>query len=218
MTDPLFQQDAYLRTAAGQVISHTEEGGLVLNQSVFYPTGGGQPGDTGALSWDGGHLSIINTVKGEAGAIVLIPEPDAALPPVGADVSQSLDWDRRMGHMRIHTALHLLSVVLPLPVSGGAIGAEKGRLDFNMPEAPEDKQALEDALNALIARDLEVTERWITDAELDAYWIFTEEPFEFENPEEGTIMTGEGMEFSRDFSSLQAMKTRGILQISESEN
>jgi misacylated tRNA(Ala) deacylase len=168
MTDPLFQQDAYLRTAAGQVISHTEEGGLVLNQSVFYPTGGGQPGDTGALSWDGGHLSIINTVKGEAGAIVLIPEPDAALPPVGTDVSQSLDWDRRMGHMRIHTALHLLSVVLPLPVSGGAIGAEKGRLDFNMPEAPEDKQALEDALNALIARDLEVTERWITDAELDA--------------------------------------------------
>ncbi len=79
-----------------------------------------------------------------------------------------LDWDRRLQHMRVHTALHLLSVVIPLPVSGGAIGAGKGRLDFDMPEAPADKQAIEDALNELIARDLAVTESWITDGELDA--------------------------------------------------
>ncbi|MFV1531352.1 MULTISPECIES: alanyl-tRNA editing protein [unclassified Phaeobacter] len=172
MTDQLFLTDAYAQQAPAQIIDHTNEGGLVLNQSVFYATGGGQPGDTGHLSWSDGagahRLTITNTVKGEAGAIVLLPEPDQPLPSVGQEVTQTLDWDRRLGHMRIHTALHLLSVVIPLPVSGGSIGADKGRLDFNMPEAPEDKQALEDALNALISRDLEVSERWITEEELDA--------------------------------------------------
>lgn len=87
---------------------------------------------------------------------------------MGTTVTQTLDWNRRYGHMRVHTALHLLSVVIPLEVTGGSIGAEKGRLDFNMPEAPEDKQALQDQLQALIDRDLAVTEDWITDAELDA--------------------------------------------------
>ena len=90
------------------------------------------------------------------------------MPPVGATVLQSLDWQRRYAHMRVHTALHLLSVVIPLPVSGGSIGTEKGRLDFDMPDAPEDKQALQDSLNALIAADHEVTEDWISEAELDA--------------------------------------------------
>ncbi|WP_293576707.1 alanyl-tRNA editing protein [Phaeobacter sp.] len=169
MTEQLFLQDAYLSEATATVIAHTQEGGVVLDRSIFYATGGGQPGDTGQLTAEGQPpLTIINTVKGEAGAIVLLAEPDQPLPPVGTEVVQTLDWDRRFGHMRIHTALHLLSVVLPLPVSGGAIGAEKGRLDFNMPEAPEDKAALEQALNDLIAQDLEVTDRWITDAELDA--------------------------------------------------
>ena len=70
--------------------------------------------------------------------------------------------------MRVHTALHLLSVAIPLPVTGGQIGAEKGRLDFDMPEAPEDREALEARLNALVAADHPVTEEWITDAELAA--------------------------------------------------
>jgi misacylated tRNA(Ala) deacylase len=83
-------------------------------------------------------------------------------------VGQRLDWDRRYGHMRIHTALHLLSVVIPLPVTGGAVGADKGRLDFDMPDAPEDKALLEGRLNALVSRDLPVSEDWITEAELDA--------------------------------------------------
>lgn len=99
---------------------------------------------------------------------MLVPQEGAALPPPGATVTQALDWERRYGHMRVHTALHLLSVVIPLAVSGGAITAAKGRLDFNMPEAPADKQALQDRLQALIDRDLEVSEDWITDAELDA--------------------------------------------------
>ena len=97
-----------------------------------------------------------------------MPAEPAPLPPVGAEVTQVLDFDRRYRHMRVHTALHLLSVVIPLPVTGGQIGTEKGRLDFMMPEAPADKDALEAALNALIERDLAVTTDWITDDELAA--------------------------------------------------
>ena len=168
MTHPLFRDDAYLREAEAKVVALTPEGGIVLDQSVFYPTGGGQPGDSGQLSWEGSEMVIATTVKGEDGAIVLVPAEPGALPTVGTAVRQSLDWNRRHRHMRVHTALHLLSVVIPLPVSGGSIGADKGRLDFDMPEAPEDKAALAEALNALIDRDLEVSEDWISDEELQA--------------------------------------------------
>ena len=168
MTELLFRDDAYLRSAPATVVAVTEDGGVVLDKTVFYPTGGGQPGDAGTLRWSGGEATIATAIKGDDGAVVLVPAEASALPSVGDAVEQELDWDIRYRHMRIHTALHLLSVVIPLPVSGGAITAQKGRLDFDMPEAPEDKQALEDALNALIARDLPVTEDWITDAELEA--------------------------------------------------
>lgn len=168
MTEALFREDAYLKEATAHVVALTEQGGVVLDRTVFYPTGGGQPGDSGVLRWDGTEVMIATTVKGEGGQIVLVPVEGADLPEIGAEVVQVLDWDKRHRHMRVHTALHLLSVVIPLPVSGGAIGAEKGRLDFDMPEAPEDKQALEDALNDLIARDLPVTDDWITDEELQA--------------------------------------------------
>lgn len=167
MSTPLYLNDAYMQEAQGKVTAHTE-GGVILDQSLFYATGGGQPGDTGLLRWEGGDMPVTETVKGDAGTIVLRAPSESALPPVGVSVTQAIDFDRRFGHMRIHTALHLLSVVIPLPVSGGAISMEKGRLDFNMPEAPQDKAALEDALNALIERDLPVGESWITDAELEA--------------------------------------------------
>ncbi|MBK1634436.1 alanyl-tRNA editing protein [Rhodovulum adriaticum] len=168
MTTPLFRADAYLRAAPARVTGHTDQGGVVLDASIFYPTGGGQPGDCGLLEWNGGEMEVTTTVKGEGDEIVLVPPAGAPLPPVGCEVMQHLDWDRRHAHMRMHTALHLLSVVLPLPVTGGSIGADKGRLDFDMPEAPADKAGLEDALNALIARDLPVTDDWITDAALAA--------------------------------------------------
>ena len=167
MTEPLFRADAYLREAEGRVVSASDDG-IVLDRSIFYPTGGGQPGDGGVLEWDGGSTPITTASKGEGDVILLIPDAGATIPPVGATVLQSLDWQRRYAHMRVHTALHLLSVVIPLPVSGGSIGTEKGRLDFDMPDAPEDKQALQDSLNALIAADHEVTEDWISEAELDA--------------------------------------------------
>lgn len=168
MTDPLFLQDAYRRTAPGRVTAITDRGGIVLDRSLFYATGGGQPGDGGRLVWDGAETAIATTVKGEDGAIVLVPAEGAALPATGADVTQEIDWDRRLGHMRVHTALHLLSVVIPLPVTGGSISEAKGRLDFDMETPPEDRDALSDALNALVAEDLEVTESWITEEALDA--------------------------------------------------
>jgi len=167
MTQPIFRDDAYIRTLETTVTRLTETGGIVVAASVFYPTGGGQPGDSGTLTWNGGRLAVPDTRK-DGDDIALIPAEGSPLPPIGATVTMALDWPQRLRHMRIHTALHLLSVVVPLPVTGGAISASKGRLDFDMPEALADKQAVEDALNALIARDLAVTDDWITDAELDA--------------------------------------------------
>ena len=168
MTEPLFRDDAYAREAPGRVVAHGDRGGVVLAASLFYPTGGGQPGDSGRLIWPGGEMAVATTVKGAGDEIVLVPAEGAPLPPVGADVTQALDWDRRHRLMRMHTALHLLSVVLPFPVTGGSVGPDKGRLDFAMEEPPEDRDGLEAALNALIARDLAVTADWITDAELEA--------------------------------------------------
>ena len=168
MTVPLFRSDAYQKHGQAEVVAITEEGGIVLDRSIFYPTGGGQPGDAGRLSWNGGSIAIATTAKGENDTIVLIPGEAEALPAVGDSVAQYLDWERRYRFMRVHTMLHLLSVVIPLPVTGGSISAEKGRLDFDMPESPAAKDPLEDALNALIHLNLPIEETWISDAELAA--------------------------------------------------
>ena len=169
MTEALFREDAYLRTCPARVVAVNDRGGVVLDRTVFYPTGGGQPGDSGRLVWEGGSAEIATAVKGDTpDEVVHVPAEGAALPAVGEEVTAELDWDRRYRHMRVHTGLHLLSVVIPLPVTGGSISAEKGRLDFDMPEAPQDKDALEEALNTLISADHAVTDEWITDAELAA--------------------------------------------------
>ncbi|NBT53085.1 MAG: alanyl-tRNA editing protein, partial [Marivivens sp.] len=122
MTQPLFRDDAYCRSASGTVTALTEEGGIVLDATIFYPTAGGQPGDSGQLTWDGGQMKIATTIKGEGDDIVLVPAEPAPLPAVGTVVTQEIQWDRRYRLMRVHTALHLLSVVIPLPVTGGSIG------------------------------------------------------------------------------------------------
>ncbi len=167
MTEALYGGDAYLREADARVTAINDLGGIVLDRSIFYPTGGGQPGDSGRLVAEGVDVGIATTVKGDGDDIVLVPVEPVSLAP-GTSVQQKLDWNRRYRHMRIHTALHLLSVVIPLPVTGGQISAEKGRLDFDMPTAPEDKQAIEDALNSLVEQDLDISEVWITDAEMAA--------------------------------------------------
>jgi misacylated tRNA(Ala) deacylase len=168
MTEPLYRTEPYVKEAEATVAAVTPEGGLVLDRSIFYPTGGGQPGDAGVLRWSGGEIAIATTVKGVGADIVLIPGEAAAMPAPGDAVVQALDWGRRHRHMRVHTALHLLSVVIPLPVTGGAIAADKGRLDFDMPESPHAKEALEAALNDLVEADLPVVEDWITDEALRA--------------------------------------------------
>jgi len=168
MTEKLFLTDAYAREVTADVVAHTAEGGIVLDRSVFYPTGGGQPGDSGSVAWAGGALTIATTIKGEGDQIVLVPAEPCALPPVGTAVDVSLDWDRRYAHMRMHTALHLLSVVIPFGVTGGSIGATRSRLDFDMEHAPDDREVIENTLNAHISADMRVSEEWITDADLDA--------------------------------------------------
>jgi misacylated tRNA(Ala) deacylase len=168
MTKLLFRADSYLTEAEAEVVAHTPEGGIVVSASVFYPTGGGQPGDSGVIEWDGHRLPIATAVKVEAGGVALVPGEPQVLPPVGTRILQRIDWDRRYRHMRVHTGLHLLSVVIPLPVTGGQIGTERGRLDFDMPDAPGDLLQLEANLNRLINRDLAVSESWITEAELEA--------------------------------------------------
>ncbi len=165
-TTLLFRDDPYLREAQAVVLGHTPEGGIVVDASIFYATGGGQPGDNGVIAWDGGKIGIATAVKVEGGLIALVPAEPLALPSVGTVILQRLDWARRHRLMRMHTALHLLSVVIPLPVTGGQIGVDKGRLDFDMPDPPNDIAALTHALNLMIERDLPVTDIWITDAEL----------------------------------------------------
>lgn len=168
MTEPLYRSDPYCRETVGTVSAITDEGGIVLDRSIFYPQGGGQPGDSGILRWDGHEIEIATAIKGPDDSVILLPAEPVSLPSIGTEVTQILNWERRHRHMRVHTALHLLSVVIPLPVTGGSIGADKGRLDFDMPEAPDNKAELEDTLNRLIACDFRVTEEWISEGELDA--------------------------------------------------
>ena len=168
MTEALFREDPYAKDCTARVTQITPEGGVVTDRTVFYPTGGGQPGDAGRLYGPDGVQEIATAVWTGNGGIAHVPAEPEGMPRVGQEVRLTLDWTRRHRHMRVHTALHLLSVVVPLPVTGGAISALKGRLDFDMPDAPEDRDALEAQLIALIEEDLEVTEEWITDAELIA--------------------------------------------------
>lgn len=168
MSEMLFRRDSYQREAQAKVIAHTMEGGVVLDGSIFYPKGGGQPGDSGHLRWDTQTMSIATAIKGDGDQIVLIPAEPQALPPVGAILVQELDWERRHKHMRVHTALHLLSVAVPFGVTGGSIGAGQGRLDFDMPEVPENREIIEQALQAFVEMDVVVAEEWIDQATLDA--------------------------------------------------
>lgn len=168
MTRLLFREDAYLRSAKATVAGHTEEGGVLVDASVFYPTSGDQPGDSGVIAWEDGELEIATAIKGPGETVILVPAEPLGLPPVGAEITQEIHWDRRHKLMRMHTALHLLSVVIPLPVTGGSISTDRGRLDFDMPHAPENKEELNETLNRLIACNFAVSEEWITEGELDA--------------------------------------------------
>lgn len=167
MTDLLFRDDAYLKTCDATVTA-VDDRGIRLDRTVFYPTGGGQPGDTGRLvAADGRIVPIIDTIKGDGpDDVIHVPSQDAPALETGTGVVAEIEWDRRYRHMRMHTAMHLVCSVVEGDVTGGQVGAEKSRLDFNVPTGALDKEAITDRLNALIADGHAVGPRWITDEEM----------------------------------------------------
>jgi len=173
-TDTIFRDDAYARTCDATIVAVNELGGIVLDRTVFYPTGGGQPGDSGVLRLaDGSSIEIATTVKGRdedggSDVIVHVPAESQASPTPGLEVTAEIDWARRHRMMRVHTCLHLLSAVVEFPVTGGQVNDGKGRLDFAIPERNLDKGEITEKLNTLIAGNHAVEQDWITDAELAA--------------------------------------------------
>ncbi|MEJ0020159.1 MAG: alanyl-tRNA editing protein [Acetobacteraceae bacterium] len=167
MTEKLFLDAPRMRSAAAIVVASGPEG-IVLDRTVFYARSGGQPGDVGTLRWSGGETAIVDTVKGEGEAILHVAAPDAVLPPAGTQVEGEIDWDRRHRLMRMHTALHLLcSLIKGAAVTGGSVGADRSRLDFDLPNPPP-KEVVEAGLNALIEADHPVRIEWVDEAVLDA--------------------------------------------------
>jgi misacylated tRNA(Ala) deacylase len=168
VTALLFRDDAYLRRCETTVVA-ADERGIRLGATVFYPAGGGQPGDTGVLRFAGGEVAIADTVKGEGtDEVIHVPAPGAALPAPGTAVVAEIDWERRHRHMRFHTCLHLLCAAVPYPVTGGRIAGDKAHLDFDLQGAAVEKEAVEAKVNALVAAGHRVAPRWITDEELAA--------------------------------------------------
>jgi misacylated tRNA(Ala) deacylase len=166
VTERLFLDQPALARVDATVIASAPEG-IVLDRTIFYARGGGQPGDTGKLWWEGGEIAITDTVKGEGETILHVPEAGLPLPAVGTVVSAEIDWDRRHRLMRMHTAMHLLcSVITGAAVTGGSVGAERSRLDFDLPNPPA-KEDVEAGLNALIAADHPVRIEWVDESVLD---------------------------------------------------
>jgi misacylated tRNA(Ala) deacylase len=170
MTELIFRDDGYARSCAAKVLA-VDERGIRLDKTVFYPTGGGQPGDSGVLRLaNGATIAVVDTVKGVgADEVIHVVAPDATLPEPGAEIVAEINWERRHRLMRMHTCLHLLCAVVPGAVTGGSVGDGRGRLDFDVPGASLDKEVIATALNKLIAEGHEVTPRWIDDAELEAH-------------------------------------------------
>ena len=169
MTDEIFREDSYLRSCEA-VVTASGPAGIELDCTVFYPVGGGQPGDVGILRRnDGGTVAIADTRKGAApGQILHVPAPDQEIPAVGERVVAEIDWARRHRLMRMHTCLHLLCAVVPAGVTGGQVGDARSRLDFDVGELVLDKAAIETKLNEMIAANHQATPRWISAEELAA--------------------------------------------------
>ena len=166
MTESLFREDSYLKECQARVLRTTDTA-IVLDRTVFYPMGGGQPGDTGSIRWNDGSVAVTDTRYGADGSIEHLVADMSALPVPGTAVTASIDWDRRYRHMRMHTGLHLLGAVLRYGVTGGNISADKSRLDFDM-EDTIDKDDVNRRLQALVGENHRVSCRWISDAELAA--------------------------------------------------
>ena len=168
MTIELFRDDGYLKWCDAVVCSIVGNG-VCVDQTVFYPMGGGQPGDTGKLiRADGKEIKIIDTCKDrDSGALLHLTAKGELLPQAGEQVCLEIDWDRRYRLMRMHSCMHMLCATIPAPVTGGSIRDGSGRLDFFLPDPP-DKLQIETALNRLIEEDHPMRLRWITDEEMES--------------------------------------------------
>ena len=157
----IFRDDAYARECRA-VVTAADPRDIMLNHTVFYPSGDGQPGDSGTLRLaDGRPIAIVDTVKGDTpDSVWHVPVADSVLPPVGAEVIARIDWDRRHRLMRMHTCLHLLSAVVTGDVTGGQVGDGKGRLDFNLPNTQLDREQIAAGINRLVTEDHPVRSRW----------------------------------------------------------
>jgi misacylated tRNA(Ala) deacylase len=165
MTDKLFL-DAPAQRSMNAVVVASGPDGIVIDRTVFYARSGGQPGDSGILRWNGHELIVAEAVKGEGETVRHLTSAEI-LPPAGATVEGIVDWGRREPLMRMHTTLHLLCAVLPgASVTGGQIGGDKSRLDFDLPEPPS-RESIEERLNALIAEHHPVSTEWVSEAVLD---------------------------------------------------
>ena len=169
MTELLFREDAYLKSADAVVQSITERGGIILDKTNFYAAAGGQPGDKGVLHLDGKAIEIATTVYDERKTVVHVAANAEHLPVAGTPVKLELDWHTRYHNMRAHTMMHLLCACVPFPVTGGSISDDGGRIDFDIPEGQiPNKEELAARINQLILEDHKVTFRWISDAEMEA--------------------------------------------------
>lgn len=168
MTVKLYQEDSYLTECESTVLA-VSESGVLLDQSVFYCQGGGQPGDIGWLICkDGREIEVTDTVADrETGEAVHIVDPDSHDLRVGQSIVARIDWDRRYRLMRMHSCMHMLCAIIDAPVTGGSVSDGRARLDFDMP-TPPDKESLNVQLNEVIQKDRPMTIRWITDAEMQS--------------------------------------------------
>jgi misacylated tRNA(Ala) deacylase len=171
MTEQLYRTDAYRRDCTAQVLALNERGGIVLDRTVFYASAGGQPGDKGHLEIEGSGICPIATTVYDADktTIVHVSAEGSPRPAPGQTVRAVIDWELRSRLMRMHTTLHLLCALVKFPVTGGQVNPDDSRLDFDIEDASAiDKDRLTAELNALIGADHPVSDRWISDAELEA--------------------------------------------------
>jgi misacylated tRNA(Ala) deacylase len=164
-----FDDDPYLGHCTAIVVAASAEG-IELDETVCYARSGGQAGDTATLALaDGRSVAIVDTVYADDRSRILhVPAADAPLPRVGERVTVTIDWARRHKLMRLHTCLHLLGSLIPVPVTGCGISPESARIDFDLPESTLDKAGLSERLNALIHAHRAVRTTLITPQELAA--------------------------------------------------
>jgi misacylated tRNA(Ala) deacylase len=169
-TKKLFIEDAYLTTTDASVVAINDRGGIILDQTNFYATSGGQPGDSGYLERvDGSRIDIALAVYGESKEeIVHVPQADQTVPEVGEKLTLSINWERRFKLMKMHSALHLLTVIAPYPITGASVSEDVSRIDFDIPELETDKFEITEKLMQLISDNHPIFTRWISEEELEA--------------------------------------------------